>query len=380
MGYLLNRDGFTRVLQKLAENRRLYAPVNKAGEGRYTDVDVVRYDFITEAAEIELEKKSDYAFKEILTPLSETLFFFTENEVKEADYDQREVIVFLRSCDMHAVKRLDAIYLENKFADPFYKRIRDRVKFALIGCGHSYEDCFCASMGTNRTTEGYLFSVDLIDGLYHFDVKDPDLAPLFAAEAEKEQDVEARYVTENEVKVTIPADVPNSIYKDGLQTNSWERYSCRISNTLLSVGLSEDRVHNALVCIKEYYDTKYACQVPQNCFYAGNLLFPSEDRDISYDIFGACIGGELAAGCLEDKMPDVYEALCNNGTSVNVKCAVPFNDIINIHRNKVAFQFLRYYAAKSFWGIKYEIEFDCVTETDVPPDRILEIVPFIYVP
>ena len=173
---------------------------------------------------------------------------------------------------------------------------------------------------------------------------------------------------------------PNSIYKDGLQTNSCERYSCRISNTLLSVGLSEDRVHNALVCIKEYYDTKYACQVPQNCFYAGNLLFPSEDRDISYDIFGACIGGELAAGCLEDKMPDVYEALCNNGTSVNVKCAVPFNDIINIHRNKVAFQFLRYYAAKSFWGIKYEIEFDCVTETDVPPDRILEIVPFIYVP
>jgi len=226
MGYLLNRDGFTRVLQKLAENRRLYAPVNKIGEGRYTDVDVVRYDFITEAAEIELEKKSDYAFKEILTPLSETLFFFTENEVKEADYDQREVIVFLRSCDMHAVKRLDAIYLENKFADPFYKRIRDRVSFALIGCGHSYEDCFCASMGTNRTTEGYLFSVDLIDGLYHLDVKDPDLAPLFAAEAEKEQDVEARYVTENEVKVTIPADVPNSIYKDGL----WEEYTARCIN------------------------------------------------------------------------------------------------------------------------------------------------------
>jgi anaerobic sulfite reductase subunit A len=81
-------------------------------------------------------------------------------------------------------------------------------------------------MGTNRTTEGYLFSVDLIDGLYHLDVKDPDLAPLFAAEAEKEQDVEARYVTENEVKVTIPADVPNSIYKDGL----WEEYTARCIN------------------------------------------------------------------------------------------------------------------------------------------------------
>lgn len=172
---------------------------------------------------------------------------------------------------------------------------------------------------------------------------------------------------------------PNSIYKDGLLTNSWDRYSCRISDTLLSVGLSEDSVRKAQVCIKKNYDKKYAFQVPQNCFYVGNLLFPSEDRDVSYDVFGACIGGELA-GCLEDEMPDVYEVLCNNGTSVNVKCVVPFNDIINIHRNKVAFQFLCYYAAKSLWGIKYEIEFDCATETDVPPNRILDIDPFIYVP
>ncbi|MGX8687194.1 MAG: anaerobic sulfite reductase subunit A, partial [bacterium] len=126
MGYVLNQDGFTRVLRKIGEDRRIYAPVNKVGEGRFTDVDVVRYDFVEEACEIELEKKSDYAFKELLTPLSQTLFFFTENEVKEADFDQREVIIFLRSCDLHAVKRLDAIYLENKFADPFYKRIRDR--------------------------------------------------------------------------------------------------------------------------------------------------------------------------------------------------------------------------------------------------------------
>ena len=148
MGYVLNQDGFTRVLGKLGRSRRIYAPVNKVGEGRYTDVDVVRYDFVTEAPEIELDKKSDYAFKEILTPLSQTLFFFTEDEVKEADMDEREVIIFLRSCDLHAVKRLDAIYLENKFEDPFYKRIRDKVRFALIGCGHSYEDCFCASMGT----------------------------------------------------------------------------------------------------------------------------------------------------------------------------------------------------------------------------------------
>ena len=226
MGYVLNQDGFTRVLEKLGGSRRIYAPVNKAGEGRYTDVDVVRYDFVTKASEIELEKKSDYAFKELLTPLSQTLFFFTEEEVKEADIDEREVIIFLRSCDMHAVKRLDAIYLENKFSDPFYKRIRDKVKFALIGCGHSYEDCFCVSMGTNKAEGGYLFSVDYIDGKYYFDVKDEELAPLFAEEAQGQQDVEARFVKENEVKVSIPKKVPTRIYSNSL----WDEYTVRCIN------------------------------------------------------------------------------------------------------------------------------------------------------
>ena len=226
MGYVLSRDGFSQVLRKIGSERLLYAPVNKVGEGRFTDVDVVRYDFVKEAGEIELEKKSDYAFKELLTPLSQTLFFFTENEVKEADMDEREVIVFLRSCDLHAVKRLDAVYLENKFEDPFYKRIRERVKFALIGCGHSYEDCFCVSMGTNKAEEGWLFSVDLIGDRYYCDVKCSELEPVFAAAADGEQDVRVRSVTENEVRVTVPKEVPVSIYKDSL----WDEYTSRCIN------------------------------------------------------------------------------------------------------------------------------------------------------
>ena len=77
MGYVLTKEGFDKALQRLAEERLIYAPVLKVGEGRFTDTDVVRYDYVTELSQIELSKKSDYAFKEILTPLSETLFFFT---------------------------------------------------------------------------------------------------------------------------------------------------------------------------------------------------------------------------------------------------------------------------------------------------------------
>ena len=223
MGYILSKEGFDRVLAELGKKYRLYAPVRKVGEGRFTDTDVVRYDFVSSVDEIELDQKSDYAFKEILTPLSETLFFFTENEVKTADRDPREVIVFLKSCDMHAVKRLDQIYLDNKFADPFYKEIRDRVHFVLLGCPRSGADCFCVDMGTNRTTEGFLFSLDRADDGFACKVLDTSLDALFANNSGAQQDVEPKYVTENATRVTIPEEIPNSIYKNSV----WDQYSAR---------------------------------------------------------------------------------------------------------------------------------------------------------
>ena len=131
MGYLLSNDQFGEAMRQLGKTYRIFAPVCKKGEGRFKDVDLVRYDFVSDASEIELTVESDYAFKEFMLPLSETLFFFTENQVKEADIDERPVIVFLRSCDMHAVKRLDHMYLENgSEEDWFYRRRRDLVKDA----------------------------------------------------------------------------------------------------------------------------------------------------------------------------------------------------------------------------------------------------------
>ena len=84
MGYVLNKESFSDLVSALLKDYRIFAPVLKKGAGRFTDVDCVIYDEIKDASEIELEKKSDYASKEFLTPLSETLLYFTEEEVKEA--------------------------------------------------------------------------------------------------------------------------------------------------------------------------------------------------------------------------------------------------------------------------------------------------------
>ncbi len=226
MGYTMGKAGFDEVLAELQKSYRLYAPVKKVGEGRFTDTDVVRYDFVKSLDEMELEAKSDYSFKEMLTPLSQTLFFFTEDVTKEANQDTSDAIIFLRSCDLHAVERLDDIYLHNGPVDPFYQRIREHVKFALIGCTKSYDSCFCVSMGTNKSESGYAFSLDISGDTVKCDVKDEEMVSVFAAASAAEEDVIPAFVTENEVKVSIPDEVPNSIYKHSL----WDEYTARCIN------------------------------------------------------------------------------------------------------------------------------------------------------
>ena len=80
--------------------------------------------------EIIFDEKSQYSFKEVLLPVSQTLFYFTEHEVKEADAPVKGAVIFLRSCDIHALKRLDDMYLHNGPEDYYYRRLRDRIKLS----------------------------------------------------------------------------------------------------------------------------------------------------------------------------------------------------------------------------------------------------------
>lgn len=258
MGYRLDRDGFARAVAELAGTYRVLAPVVKTGKGRFTDTDVILYDEVKDGSEIELIKKSDYSFKEALTPLSETLFFFTENQVKEADIDGRPTLIFLRSCDLHALKRQDQIYLENGAPDWFYERRRKKVRFALIGCTESGKNCFCVSMGTNTIDAGYDFAVNpAADGVTISvpenaasvsvttaagETASVDYNAIFSAVSAEKLDVKPAFVTENAVKVHIPEEIPASVLKDSL----WDEYTSAASAA--GAATSSARPAPALPC------------------------------------------------------------------------------------------------------------------------------------
>lgn len=225
MGFYLSKDNMNYVLKKWADEYLIYAPKCFLQQGAFSDTDSIRYDEIKSIDEVEFNLKSEFSFKEILLPLSQTLFHFTQDEITVAQPPKKGAIVLLRSCDLHSVKRLDEIYLNNGFEDYYYKRIRDNIKFILIGCQNSYENCFCVDMGTNQC-DGYDASLEPYSDGYIMDNKCEEWTTLLTENCANEQEVIPSYVSENLVRVNIPEGLSLDVAKSKM----WNEYDSRCIN------------------------------------------------------------------------------------------------------------------------------------------------------
>ena len=221
MGKRLNRDEMQQFFEILQESYDIYGPKLYQGTGCFSDTDVVRYGQLESWEELVWDRKSDYSFKEALFPISETILYFTENEMKTADGPARPRMIFLKSCDFHALKRLDEMYLRNGAEDFYYRRMRENTVFAVMGCKESGESCFCVSMGTNRC-EGYdIYAFQDENGCY-VDVKSGELESLLP-ECGQSTEEEPVFVEKNQVQVEIPESLPENIQEDSM----WQEYSGR---------------------------------------------------------------------------------------------------------------------------------------------------------
>ena len=218
----LSKNEFNNSLKKLKEKYKLFAPVSLAYKGTYSDTDVVRYKEIEDIEEIELNKKSNFSPKEIVLPISETLFYFTEDEFKETNQkEDKDILIFLRACDINGIKRIDQIYLENgKEEDYFYKRIREKVKFVLIGCSESFRNCFCISMNSNKT-DNYSIGLNFRNDEVQLHINDEAFSNYFDGE---DIDFEVDYVKENDISISVNENInPLKVSMDDM----WREYDDR---------------------------------------------------------------------------------------------------------------------------------------------------------
>ncbi|MFA6104593.1 MAG: anaerobic sulfite reductase subunit AsrA [Victivallaceae bacterium] len=215
---------FNRILDGLAHKYRLIGPVRREGQGAFSDTDAVGYGEFASAEQLILHEKSCFSPKEFIFPIRETLFRFNGARTEVPEDDNRDMILFLRPCDINGIKRLDAIFINNGGeTDFYYQRLRKKVRFFMIECREGFDSCFCVSMNSSRT-EDYSCALRFSDDTVSAEVCGREFADAFSGGAEVPFTPE--FVQENRVRVNVPP--PEKInYPALFEHPLWKEYTSR---------------------------------------------------------------------------------------------------------------------------------------------------------
>lgn len=282
MGYRIVNESMNSIFEKLSENYVIYAPKVFVGDGTFSDVDVIRYGEINKIEEIVFDKKSEYSFKEVIMPITQRLFYFTEDEITIPKAREKGAIVFLRSCDLHALRRMDEIYLNNGPEDFYYKRLRENTKFILMGCSETFDNCFCLDMNSNKS-DNYDAYIKVEDEFTVIDSKWNELEELIKEEKYKEEKVEPEFVTENKVHVNIPENLSTKVFNSKI----WDEYSerciacgrCNFVCPTCTCFTMQDIFYRDNGNVGERRRVWASCMVPGYTDMAGNISFRKANGD-----------------------------------------------------------------------------------------------------
>ncbi|ASJ10785.1 hydrogenase [Thermococcus sp. P6] len=156
----LSRENTYEFLERLKSFGKLYGPV-KVSEKFYDfreidDVRKVEFDYV----------RTLMPPKKFFLPPREKMFEFNleKNEYRENVPEVEPLVIFgLHSCDIHGLKILDSVYLD-EFPDKYYKMRREKSVIIGLSCMPD-EYCFCNLVGTDFAQDGFdLFLHELPDG------------------------------------------------------------------------------------------------------------------------------------------------------------------------------------------------------------------------
>lgn len=179
--FSVRADRIDPIFTRLKAKYRIFAPKRFPGRGPKGS-DLIRYGEIDTLADIEYKEKSHFSAKEVFYPISQTMFYFNGESCAEKELDDgRDILLFVRPCDLNAIRRLDDIFLHNGQPDLYYARMRETVKPVLLECREGFDNCFCASMGTNEAWD-YAAAVRIDDICALMEICDEELLPYFQDE------------------------------------------------------------------------------------------------------------------------------------------------------------------------------------------------------
>ena len=285
MGYRMDLKDADRMFAKLQEEYEIWAPKRFVGKGRYSDTDLIKYARVDRAEEIEYREKSDFPAKEVLSPITQSLFYFTEDEFIESKAGSKKLLIFMRPCDIHAQHHQEKIYLTNGgYEDIYYKRMNEKVKIVMMECGEGWDTCFCVSMGTNKTDD-YTMAVRFGEDGLEFQVKDHAFASYF--EGMEECTFEPQFAEKNELTLTVP-EIPDKEVLTKLKDHPmWRQFdgrciscgACTVACSTCTCFTTTDIIYNENRNVGERKRTSASCQVKDFTDMAGGMSFRNRAGD-----------------------------------------------------------------------------------------------------
>ena len=318
MGYKLEVNQFNDLLKSLEEKYEIWAPRRFVGKSNFADTDYIRYDKVHNFADIEFREKSNSSAKEVVFPITQTTIYFNEDNFTVPNIDEKEKLVIARACDINGIHRLDTLYYKNGEPDFYYKRLREKVKFIILECPHSYRNCFCVSMGGNKSDD-HVMGMKIDENKIFMEIDEEEFEEYFKDRGLEEVEYNFHYVEQNDIKVNVPhvKEIPNEILSDERIWSSYDRCikcgRCNLNCATCTCFTSSDLFYTENKNVGERRRVWTSCHFDNFSLMAGNHAFRYENRERGryhvlhkvYDykkLFGE---GNMCVGCgrCEDTCP-----------------------------------------------------------------------------
>ncbi|KNF07663.1 anaerobic sulfite reductase subunit A [Gottschalkia purinilytica] len=322
MAFSIPNKKIDEIFEIMQKEYEIWGPKRFPSRGRFSDDDLIIYDKIQSIDELEVKEKSEGSPKEPYFPITQTMFYFNEKGYEVPDITDKKLLIFARPCDINAIERLDNIYLKNGgYEDFYYKRLREKVKFALIECSDGFENCFCVSMGSNKT-DNYSLAFRFLDEKVFVKVKDDEFKNYFLG---KEIKFEPKFIEENKVKVVVPEikDMPMEIFNHPI----WKQYErcvacgrCSTSCPICSCFTTSDLFYDENPKVGERRRVWTSCHIDGFTNMAGGHEFRKEHADRMrfktlhkiYDYKKRFNKNHMCVGCgrCDDRCPEYISFSC----------------------------------------------------------------------
>lgn len=188
--YKLPKENFAKFVNILREKGKLYGPVKKKNRHSFELID--SYD------DLDIDyQRTVLGVKKFVTPPKYDTYKYDKDGNKDIIPDEKDknIVLGVHPCDIHAIKILDKLFLGN-IKDPYYEKRRKN----LIIIGHSClpdDKCICNHTNTDMVEDGFdLFFTELSDFYLVWVGSNEGLMLTIAAEDLLEEDISPSEIKE----------------------------------------------------------------------------------------------------------------------------------------------------------------------------------------